>query len=133
MKLRIMGTSEEVKQLVELLPAIMKVFSVSGEYPNRGYSNEVRVYVDGVVEEGPFNIAMQEYAEARNQLEALFMVTVTSEGQFLQANVAINKRGFLIMMHHLASEDFAKNLKDNMENFLQGKTHIECEDSNNVS
>lgn len=43
-----MGTSAEVKQLAELLPAIMKVSSVSGEYPNRG-SNDVRVYVEGCI------------------------------------------------------------------------------------
>ncbi len=48
MKIRIMGTSAEVKQLAELLPAIMKVSSVSGEYPNRG-SNDVRVYVEGCI------------------------------------------------------------------------------------
>lgn len=133
MKIRITGTSKEAQQLAELLPAIMKVSSVSGEYPNRVNSNEVRVYVDGVVEENPFTMAMQKYAKVRNQLEALFMVTVTSEGQFLQANVAINKRGFLVIMNHLASEDFAQTLKENMENFLQGKTHIESEDPKNAS
>ena len=48
MRIRIMGTSAEVKQLAELLPAIMKVSSVSGEYLNRG-SNDVRVYVEGCI------------------------------------------------------------------------------------
>lgn len=60
MKLRIMGTSEEVKQLTELLPAIMNVSSVSGEYPNRD-SNDVRVSVNGTVEEYPD--AIQQNAE----------------------------------------------------------------------
>lgn len=132
MKLRIMGTSKEVKQLVELLPAIMNVSSVSGEYPNRGSSNEVRVYVDGVVEEGPYTKAMKKYVETRNHLEGLFMVTVTSEGNVTQANVATTGKGFLIMMHHLTSENFKQNLKENMENFLQGKTHIESEDPKNA-
>lgn len=49
MNLRITGTSEEVKELVELLPAILDVRNISKEYPNRG-SKEVRVYVDGAVE-----------------------------------------------------------------------------------
>lgn len=132
MKLRIMGTSEEVKQLTELLPAIMNVSSVSGEYPNRG-SNNVRVYVDGAVETDPFTMTMQKYAKARNQLEGLFMIMVTSEGQVLQANVANNGRGFLFMMHYLTSENFANKLKDNMENFLQGKTHKESEAPKNAS
>ena len=132
MKLRITGTREEVQELVELLPAIFNVNNVSKEYPNRG-SKEVRVYVDGTVEEGPYTEVMQKYAEVRNQLEGLFMVTVTSEGQVLQANTAINKRGFLIMMNHLTSEDFALALKENMEKFLQGKTHEVSEDSNDAS
>ena len=48
MKIRIMGTSEEVQKFAELLPAIIKVSSVSREYPNRG-SYDVRVYVDGSI------------------------------------------------------------------------------------
>lgn len=132
MKLRITGTSEEVKELVELLPAILNVNNVSKEYPNRG-SKEVRVYVDGAVEKCTFTTAIQKYAEVRNQLEGLFMVEVTSGGHVLQANAAINKRGFIIMMHHLTSEDFALELKENMEKFIQGKTHNESEDFNNAS
>jgi hypothetical protein len=49
MKVRITGAPKEVQELAELLPAVMKVSSVSGEYPNRG-SNDVRVYVDGIIE-----------------------------------------------------------------------------------
>lgn len=45
MKLRITGTSEEVKELLEVLPLVLDVSYVSGEYPNRG-SNDVRVYAD---------------------------------------------------------------------------------------
>lgn len=129
MKIRIMGTSKEVQQLAELLPAIMKVSSVSGEYPNRGYSNEVRVYVDGVVEEGPYTEVMKKYVESKNQLEGLFMITTTSAGDVMQANAATTGKGFLIMMNHLVSEDFTQTLKENMESFLQGKTHKESEDS----
>lgn len=132
MKIRIMGTSEEVKQLAELLPAIMNVSSVSGEYPNRGNSSEVRVYVDGVVETDPFTMTMQKYAVTRNQLEGLFMVMITSEGQVLQANVANNGKEFLLMMHYLTSENFAQTLKENMDNFLQGKTHKESEAPKNA-
>ena len=128
-----MGTSAEVKQLAELLPAIMKVSSVSGEYPNRGYSNEVRVYVDGVVEEDPYTEVMEKYAETRNQLESLLLVATTSSGDIIQANSATNFRGFFIMMNHLTSEDFKQNLKEDMESFLQGKTHKESEDPKNAS
>lgn len=133
MKLRIMGTSEEVKQLAELLPAIMKVSSVSEEYPNRGSSNEVRVYVDGIIEKSPYTEAMKKYATIRNQLEGLFLVAVTSAGEFMQANTATTGKGFLSMMRYLTSEDFAKKLEEDMKDFLQGKTHKESEDSNNVS
>lgn len=131
MKLRIMGTSEEVKQLTELLPAIMNVSSVSGEYPNRG-SNDVRVYVDGTVEKDPYTEVMKKYAESKNQLEGLFMITTTSAGDVMQANAATNTRGFLIMMNHLVSEGFAQTLKDDMENFPQGKTHKESEAPKNA-
>ena len=132
MNLRITGTSEEVKELVELLPAILDVRNISREYPNRG-SKEVRVYVDGTVEASPFTATMQKYAKVRNRLEGLFMVSVTSEGQVFQASVAINKRGFLLMMNHLVSEDFHQALKENMENFLHGKTHNESEDPSDAS
>ena len=121
MELRITGTSEEVKELVGLLPAILDVRNISKEYPNRG-SKEVRVYVDGAVEECPYTEVMQKYAAARNQLDGLFMVAVTSEGDVIQANSATNARGFLILMNHLPSEEFALALKENMEKFLQGKT-----------
>lgn len=131
MKLRIMGTSEEVKQLTELLPAIMNVSSVSGEYPNRD-SNDVRVSVNGTVEEDPYTEVMKKYAESKNQLEGLFMITTTSAGDVMQANAATNTRGFLIMMNHLVSEGFAQTLKDDMENFLQGKTHKESEAPKNA-
>lgn len=124
MNLRITGTTEEVQELVELLPAILNVQNVSKEYPNRG-SQDVRVYVDGVVEASPYTQVMQKYVESRNQLEGLFMVTVTSEGQVLQANASSNKRGFIIMMTHLVSENFANALKKDMEDFLQNKTSTE--------
>ncbi len=71
MKIRIMGTSEEVQELAELLPAIMRVSSVSGEYPNRG-SNDVRVYVDGCIDKNPFTQTMQHYGyefKAHDSLE----------------------------------------------------------------
>lgn len=80
MKVRIMGTSEEVKQLAELLPAIMKVSSVSGEYPNRN-SSEVRVYVDGCIKpqsndlEELIKEALQNY-RGNNEV----IVTTTSGG-----------------------------------------------------
>lgn len=131
MKLRIMGTSEEVKQLTELLPAIMNVSSVSGEYPNRG-SNNVRVYVDGAVEEDPYTEVMKKYAETKEQLDGLFLVATTSSGDIIQANSATNFRDFLFMMHYLTSEDFAQILKENMESFFQGKTHKESEAPKNA-
>ena len=127
MNLRITGTSEEVKEVLELLPAILNVQNVSKEYPNRG-SKEVRVYVDVAVETNTYTKVMQMYVETKNQLEGLFMVTVTSDGKVKQANTATSKGGFLLMMHHLTSDNFAQTLKNNMENFLQGKTHIESED-----
>ncbi len=132
MKIRIMGTSEEVKQLAELLPAIMKVTSISGEYPNRN-SNEVRVYVDGTVEKNPYTEVMKKYAETRNQLESLLLVATTSSGDIIQANSATNFRGFFIMMNHLTSDDFKQNLKEDMESFLQGKPHKESEEPKNAS
>lgn len=132
MKLRIMGTSEEVKQLTELLPAIMNVSSVSGEYPNRG-SNDVRVSVNGAVEEDPYTEVMKKYAETKEQLDGLFLVATTSSGDIIQANSATNFRGFLFMMHYLTSEDFAQILKENMESFFQGKTHKESEAPKNAS
>lgn len=132
MKIRIMGASEEVKQLTELLPAIMNVSNVSGEYPNRGSSNEVRVYVEGVVEEGPYTEVMKKYAETKKQLEGLFLVATTSSGDIIQANAATNFRGFLIIMGHLISDDFKQKLKEDMESFFQGKTHKESEDPKNA-
>lgn len=130
MNLRITGTSEEVKELVELLPAILNVKNVSKEYPNRG-SQEVRVYVDGITIASPYKGVMQMCAEKANQLEGLFMVTATTDGKVAQANTATSKGGFLLMMHHLTSDNFAQTLKNNMENFLQGKTHNESEDPKN--
>lgn len=80
MKVRIMGTSEEVKQLAELLPAIMKVSSVSGEYPNRG-SSDVRVYVEGYIkpQSNDLNeIIMDSLKDYRGNNEVI--VTTTSGG-----------------------------------------------------
>lgn len=131
MKVRIMGTSEEVQQLVELLPAIMNVSSVSGEYPNRG-SNDVRVYVDGVVEKGPYTEAMKKYAETKKQLASLFLVAVTSSGNVIQGNVATTGKGFLILMNHLVSDEFKQSLKEDMDSFIQGVTHKESEAPKNA-
>ena len=48
MKIRLHGTEEECREMVELLGSIMLVQSVSDPYPDRGRSVLVRVYVDGV-------------------------------------------------------------------------------------
>lgn len=75
-----MGTTEEVQELAELLPAIMKVSSVSKEYPNRT-SSEVRVYVDDCIKpqsndlEELIKEALQNY-RGNNEV----IVTTTSGG-----------------------------------------------------
>lgn len=48
MKLRLMGTSDECAEVVAVLRAGLDVREVSGDYPNRGDSTLVRVYVDAV-------------------------------------------------------------------------------------
>ncbi len=118
MKLRIMGTSEEVKQLAELLPAIMKVESVSGEYPNRGSSN-VRVYVDGSVEKNPFTQAMQEYAKFKDEKMAMMLVAVNSKGQIMEAAAATSKKADLILMNFLTSEKFKESVIKLIEKFVE--------------
>ncbi len=119
MKLRIMGTSEEVKQLAELLPAIMRISSVSEEYPNREFSNEVRVYVDGSVEKNPFTQAMQEYAKFKDEKMAMILVAVNSKGQIMEAAAATSKKADLILMNFLTSEKFKESVIKLIEKFVE--------------
>ncbi len=46
MKMRLMGSSEEMQEVVDTLQNTFDVQSVSKEYPNRGISTDVRVYID---------------------------------------------------------------------------------------
>lgn len=118
MKLRIMGTSEEVKQLAELLPAIMRISSVSEEYSNRG-SNNVRVYVDGSVEKNPFTQAMQEYAKFKEDKMAILLVAVNSKGQVMETAAATSKKADLILMNFLTSEKFKESVIKLIEKFVE--------------
>jgi hypothetical protein len=47
-KIRLHGTEEECREMVELLESVMLIQSVSDPYPDRGRSVLVRVYVDGL-------------------------------------------------------------------------------------
>lgn len=118
MKIRIMGTSEEVKQLAELLPAIMKVSSVSGEYPNRG-SSDVRVYVDGSIEIDSFTQTMQKYAEVKEQIGAITIIASTPKGAIFEALAGISAKAYLVMMNFLVSEKFNESLAENLKNFAK--------------
>ena len=46
MKIRIMGTEDECREVAERLAGIVEVLEVGGPYPNRGASQLVRVYVE---------------------------------------------------------------------------------------
>lgn len=118
MKIRIMGTSEEVKQLAELLPAIMKVSSVSGEYPNRG-SNDVRVYVDGCIDKNPFTQTMQHYAEFKEDKMAMMLVAVNSKGQVAEAAAATSNTAYLILMNYFINGKFQQSIMENIKKFAE--------------
>jgi hypothetical protein len=47
-KIRLWGTEDECREMVELLESVMLIQSVSDPYPDRGRSVLVRVYVDGI-------------------------------------------------------------------------------------
>jgi hypothetical protein len=53
MRLRMQGTPEECRQVVEGLTGIFRVVSVSHPYPDRGASVLVRVYVDIRLDDPP--------------------------------------------------------------------------------
>ena len=46
MKIRIMGTEDECREVAERLAGIVEVLEVGGPYQNRGGSQLVRVYVE---------------------------------------------------------------------------------------
>jgi hypothetical protein len=46
MKVRLHGTEEECREMVERLAGIVEVLAVSAPYPDRGASVLVRVYVE---------------------------------------------------------------------------------------
>lgn len=46
MKIRLMGTEEEINTVVPVLTAVLIVHEVSDFYPNRGKSRLGRVYLD---------------------------------------------------------------------------------------
>ena len=52
MKIRLHGTEDECRQMVDLLEQVMLVQAVSGPYPDRGRSVYVRVYVEGIPQAG---------------------------------------------------------------------------------
>lgn len=109
MKLRIMGTPEEVQKLTELLPAIVDVRSISSEYPNRGMSKEVRVYVD----------CYQKAEEGEQQKkEATLSVTSNSTGISFKISTD-SKSEFMTLMFYLTSDKFKENLKITIEDFLR--------------
>ncbi len=116
-KLRIMGISEEVQELVSLLSAIVDVSSISKEYPNRG-SNEVRVYVDCTIDESnPYTKAMKEYAEYKNQIGATQIIATTSDGKFYETHAATSAKAFLKLIYYVLSDEFNDSLKDQMKEF----------------
>lgn len=59
MKMRLMGASTEMPKVVEELRNTFNVRSVSKDYPNRGNSTDVRVYVDFEMKE-PDTIELSE-------------------------------------------------------------------------
>ncbi|MCI9652798.1 MAG: hypothetical protein HFG91_00410 [Acholeplasmatales bacterium] len=118
MKVRITGAPKEVQELAELLPAVMKVSSVSGEYPNRG-SNDVRVYVDGIIEKNPFTQTMQHYAEFKEDKMAMMLVAVNSNGQVAEAAAATSNTAYLILMNYFINEKFQQSIMENIKKFAE--------------
>jgi hypothetical protein len=47
-KIRLHGTEDECREIVELLGQVMTVQAVSDPYPDRGRSALVQVYVEGI-------------------------------------------------------------------------------------
>lgn len=52
-KIRLEGTSTEVQSAVKMLGSGFDLLSVSGEYPNRGRSKYVRIYIDAEIRDIP--------------------------------------------------------------------------------
>ncbi len=46
MKIRIQGHDEEVQEAVNLMRPVFDIISISGQYPNRDESREVRAYLE---------------------------------------------------------------------------------------
>jgi len=53
MRLRVHGTPEECRQVVDRLTGLLHVVSVSAPYPDRGASELVRVYLDIRLDDPP--------------------------------------------------------------------------------
>lgn len=51
LKIRIIGTPEEVDKATELLSEILNVESISKDYPSRYSKTDKRVYIDAIVKD----------------------------------------------------------------------------------
>ncbi len=116
MNLRITGTKEEVKELVELLPVILSVKSVSKEYPNRG-SNEVRVYADGCVEGSTLTQAFKHYAEFKSKYDkvAMLLVAASEDGNIAQINASTKATAFQNLISHILYGDFTQGIQETIQ------------------
>ncbi len=113
MNLRIMGTSEEVKELVELLPAILNVKNVSKEYPNRG-SKAVRVYVDCSLEDTAIGLALKDLA--KEKIGSCIIFTDCND-KFLTSTGAVSKKSLLDLISNLSENGIDDQLEEILSSF----------------
>lgn len=135
MNLRITGTKEEVKELVELLPVILNVKNVSKEYPNRG-SKDVRVYVAGCVEGSTLTQAFKAYAKFKSEYDkvAMLLVAASEVGNIAQINASTKATAFKNLISHILYGDFAKGIQETIQkSYVKNNDPEESEDPNNAS
>jgi hypothetical protein len=68
-KIRVMGTEDECREVAERLVGIVEVLEVGGPYPNRGASQLVRVYIEARIAQ-PVNVTSAT-VKVRGQRRAL--------------------------------------------------------------
>ncbi len=134
MNLRITGTKEEVKELVELLPVILNVKNVSKEYPNRG-SKDVRVYVAGCVEGSTLTQAFKAYAKFKSEYDkvAMLLIAASEDGKVAQINASTKAKAFQNLIDHILFGDFAKGIQETIHQSIKNKDSEDSEDPNNAS
>lgn len=121
MKMRLMGASSEMQEAVELLQTVFDVHNVSEEYPNRGRSTDVRLYVD--LDTPKRNTLEKKIIESlstyRDELVSSRLILGTSDNKTEVFGGSSNSLEALKLLTFISSDEFKKDIEKSWDATLK--------------